>query len=98
MATQETMQARIRGRDAIDRKAQELAWQHELVLGRLDWRPNPELEEPDTDTDRYQLTLASDAGTAQYTISAADLENPAVEDGPVHDELHRLVRQLVNAG
>jgi hypothetical protein len=95
--SQADLDARVRGRNAIDRKLQELGMSRGVTIGRVDWRPNPELETPENAADSYYMTVASDSKQAHHTFSAAELADPRVdEDGsPLHEAMEEIAAGLV---
>ena len=95
--SQADLDARVRGREAVDRKLQELGMSRGVTIGRVDWRPNPELETPETAADSYYMTVASDSKQAHRTFSAAELADPHIdEDGsPLHEAIEEIAAGLV---
>jgi len=97
--SQADLDARVRGRDAIERKLYELGMSRGVTIGRVDWRPNPELESPEKAVDSYYMTVASDSKQAHHTFSAAELADPRIdEDGsPLHEAMEKIAAGLVPA-
>ena len=95
--SQADLDARIRGREAVDRKLQELGMSRGVTIGRVDWRPNPEMETPETAAESYYMTVASDSKQAHRTFSAAELADPHIdEDGsPLHEAIEEIAAGLV---
>ncbi|MFW6190973.1 MAG: hypothetical protein ACOC48_00025 [Thiohalospira sp.] len=94
--SQADLDARVRGRDAIDRKLYELGMSRGVTIGGVDWRPDPELETPEKAADSYYMTVASDSRQAHYTFSAAEIADPHIdEDGPLHEAMEQIVAGLV---
>ncbi|MGM0412883.1 MAG: hypothetical protein ACQERG_06195 [Pseudomonadota bacterium] len=94
--SQADLDARVRGRDAVDRKLYELGMSRGVTIGRVDWRPDPELETPEKAADSYFMTVASDSKQAQHTFSAEELANPHIdEDNALHEAMEQIVAGLV---
>ncbi|MEJ2509177.1 MAG: hypothetical protein P8009_06820 [Gammaproteobacteria bacterium] len=64
---------RARGKQAIALAAQELAWARNIPLGRIDWTPDPEMEEGTASA--YLLTLLTDAHEVQETLTGEFLDS-----------------------
>jgi hypothetical protein len=94
--SQADLDARIRGREAVDRKLQELGMSRGVTIGRVDWRPNPEMETPEKAAESYYMTVASDSKQAHHTFSAAELADPHIdEDNGLHEAMEQIVAGLV---
>lgn len=94
-------QTRIRGKRALTRAVQELAWADDLVIGRIDWTPDPENAAGSTQpVEEYLLTVLTDADEVQERIPRELLEqlgNPqAGGTDPVHikERLRPLIAGL----
>lgn len=75
--------------------AQELAWAAGVPLTRVDWHPNPELEDAEHPAPEYLLTLSTNARRAKERVSAEWLEKAASGvDESTHQQLERLVAAL----
>lgn len=67
-------QNRIRGKRAIARALQEIAWANDLVIGRIDWTPDPEQAGTPSTQEAYLLTLLTDAVEVQERFTGTTLE------------------------
>lgn len=87
---------RTRGKHAITLAAQELAWARDIPLGRIDWTPDPEMEDEADRASSYLLTLLTDANEAQETFPADFLESGWQDRARLKERLGPLVDALEN--
>lgn len=95
MSQQERRRTRVEGAQRVAHTVQESSWAAGVPLTRIDWQPNPELEQPDALAEHYLLSLSSNALQVNHEVSAAWLESVAAGlDDAGREELGRLVAEL----
>lgn len=96
MSEVDRKQARIKGSRCVVLRAQELGWAVGYPLTRVDWRPNPELEDPQRLTANYQLSLSSNARRVQGELPADWVEG-ACRGGEFSAKLEARLQTLIDS-